>query len=261
MGAAPDPRKKMYATQLDKSLRQALAQKIAREFPRIGGERIQLACADMLLEVFAEHVRPAQNLHHGQLLWLGVAVDDPPGRNKPLRQCTMAPLVLDLSTSEDVEAVMARRPSAERLRRRCVRLCRQAFEQGGLLSNCDLAMMLHAEDSRIATVLSEYEDRTGTVVPRRATVHDVGTGQTHKRIICLKRYGEGKSAPEVARETFHSLEAVDRYLGQYDRVRHCRLQGMDENQTAYTLNCSLGLVRQYLAIDRELETAAGGNGG
>ena len=53
----------------------------------------------------------------------------------------------------------------------------------------------------------------------------------------------------VARETYHSLEAVDRYLGQYDRVRHCRLQGLTPEQTAHTLACCLGLVREYLAID------------
>lgn len=255
MGAALDFKKKKYATQLDKSLRQALATTIGREFPRIGGERIQLACADLLLEVFANHVRPAEHVHHGQILWLGVAVDDPPGRNKPLSQCAQVPLVLDLSTAQDVEAVIRRRPPEERLLQRCRRLCQQAYQQGGLLSNCDLAMMLHVADSQIASVLGKYEDESGKVVPRRATVHDVGTGQTHKRIICRKRYLEGKPAPEVARETYHSLEAVDRYLGQYDRVRHCRLQGMDESQTAYTLGCSLGLVRQYLEIDRELEEA------
>ena len=53
----------------------------------------------------------------------------------------------------------------------------------------------------------------------------------------------------MARETYHSLEAVDRYLGQYDRVRHCRLQGLTPEQTAHTLACSLGLVPRDLAID------------
>ena len=31
---------------------------------------------------------------------------------------------------------------------------------------------------------------------------------------------------EVARETYHSLEAVDRYLAAYDGLRHCRLAGV-----------------------------------
>jgi hypothetical protein len=261
MGAAVDPLRKRFVTQLDKTLRQALAQRIGQEFPRLGGERIRLLCADMLLEVFAAHVRPAQHLQHGQLLWLAVAVDDPPARHKPLTATRLLPVVLDLSTAEDVQALLRREPAGERLLARCRRLCRQAYAQGGLLSNCDLAMMLHVRDGAIANLLSQYEDKTKTVVPRRATVHDVGTGLTHKRLICRKRYLEGKDAAQVGRETYHSLEAVDRYLGQYDRVRHCRKQGLDEAQTAFTLHCGRGLVRQYLAIDEELEKEAAGKTG
>lgn len=58
---------------------------------------------------------------------------------------------------------------------------------------------------------------------------------------------------QVARETYHSLEAVDRYLGMFDRIRHCRQQNMQSGQIAYILNCSPALVHEYLAIDRELE--------
>jgi hypothetical protein len=91
-------------------------------------------------------------------------------------------------------------------------LCQRAYEQGGLLSNCDLAELLQAEDSRIAVLLAQHERDTNTVVPRRATLHDVGTGLTHKRIICWKRYAKGKKPHIVARATNHSIEPVDSYL-------------------------------------------------
>jgi hypothetical protein len=132
-------------------------------------------------------------------------------------------------------------------------LCQQAYAQGALLSNCDLAELLGRSDAVIANVLVAHETQTGKLVPRRATLHDVGTGLTHKRIICWKRYAEGKPADVVAKETYHSLEGVDRYLGQFDRVRHCRQQGMSPEKTAFTLNCGVALVNEYLAIDRELE--------
>jgi DNA-binding CsgD family transcriptional regulator len=135
-----------------------------------------------------------------------------------------------------------------------VRLSQQAYEQGGLLSNCDLAELLNTSDAAVAQVLAEHERATGKIVPRRATLHDVVTGLTHKRIICHKRFVEGKEPHLIAQETYHSLEAVDRYLGQYDRVRHCRLQGMTDQEIAAALNCSLSLVNEYLCIDQELET-------
>ena len=45
-----------------------------------------------------------------------------------------------------------------------------------------------------ALLLAEHERTTHTVVPRRATLHDVGTGLTHKRIICWKREDSGDSS-------------------------------------------------------------------
>ncbi len=112
---------------------------------------------------------------------------------------------------------------------------------------------MNLNDSRVASVLTTHERETGKLVPRRATLHDVGTGLTHKRIICYKRYFEGKTSDVIAQETYHSMEAVDRYLGQFDRVRHCRQQGMTPERTAFILRCSVALVNEYLAIDKELE--------
>lgn len=57
----------------------------------------------------------------------------------------------------------------------------------------------------------------------------------------------------MARETYHSIEAVDRYLGRYDRVRHCKVQGMTPEEPAHTLDCGLSLVKEYLDIDQEPE--------
>jgi len=50
------------------------------------------------------------------------------------------------------------------------------------------------------------------------------------------------------------VEAVDRYLGQFDRVRHCLMQKMTTAETAFTLNCSRRLVEEYARIDRELRS-------
>jgi hypothetical protein len=171
---------------------------------------------------------------------------------------TLVPVVLDLSTPEDIQARLDRKSATERLRTRAVRLCEQAHRQGAVLSNSDLSELLGVASSSIGSVLAAHERETGRLVPRRATLHDVGTALTHKRIICWKRYAEGKPADLVARETYHSLEAVDRYLGQFDRVRHCRAEGMSPEKTAFTLNCGVRLVNEYLAIDRDLR--AGGQG-
>lgn len=249
----PDYVKKKYAPFLDKTLENAIASRIATEFPRIGGPRIQRLCAEMILEIVNDHVRSIDTIKTWQILWPAISVDDPPSRGKSTRNTRLVPVVLDVITAEDIEGILARRPRSEILSSRCLRLTHQAFEQGALLSGCDLALLLGANESLVSKALTTHERTTGSVVPRRATVHDVGTGMTHKRVICLKRHLHGKPSHQVAQETYHSIEAVDRYLGDYDRVRHCRLEGLSLHDTAFAMQKSIDLVRQYLAIDDEIE--------
>jgi hypothetical protein len=256
MGNQPDPVKKKYAPFLDKTLENAVAACIGREFPRIGGSRIRELCARMLLNVVDAHRPRREHVAHGQVVWMAVPLDQPPHRYQRIADLPLVPVVLDLSTPQDVQRRLDRKPLPELLLEKAVRLCQQAHAQGGLLSNCDLAELLAHADSRISHLLAQHERTTGQLVPRRATLHDVGTALTHKRIICYKRFAEGKEPHLVARETWHSLEAVDHYLGQYDRVRCCRQQGLTPEQTAHLLGCSVALVQEYLRIDDELQTLA-----
>lgn len=232
-----------------KSLRGQLSRVIRQHFPHMGGRRITDLLADMILEVVERHIRPRDSLHHGQLLWLGYDIDDPPSRNKTSENVRLVPVVLDVWNDDDLEAQLDRQPASERLLARCIRLHQQAYEQGALLSNVDLASMLGVSDKRVSALLAAHERERKVVIPRRATLHDVGSGVTHKRIICLKRYVDGKSPEVIARETYHSLTAVDRYLGMFDRVRYCNQQQMPSHEIARVLGCTERLVREYLDID------------
>ena len=192
MSSKPDFIRKKFGPLREKTLRNALAHRIVKEFPRIGGPRICQLCADMILEVISKHMRSQEHLTHGQALWMAVSVNNPPAHRQRIADTELVPVLLDLSTAEDVQQRIDRQPTPERLLHKTLRLCQQAHQQGGLLSNCDLAELLNTSDTAIARVLTGHERLTNTVVPRRATVHDVGTGLTHKRIICWKRYAEGK---------------------------------------------------------------------
>ena len=193
MPGAPDYVRKKFAPMLDRTLRNALAHQIAKQFPRVGGPRIRQLCADMILETLDAHLRPREAMRHGQVLWAAISVDDPPARHKRIADTDLVPVVLDLSTADDILARIERQSPQQRLQSKAVRLCHQAFEQKALLSLCDLAELLCYSPESISLALTAYEQQTGQIVPRRSTVHDVGTGLTHKRIICRKRYLDGKS--------------------------------------------------------------------
>jgi DNA-binding CsgD family transcriptional regulator len=238
---------------LAKTLENALAHRISKEFPRIGGPRICKLCAEMIMEVVNNHIRPRDHVKHGQIVWTAVSKNNPPGMSKKMADTDMVTVVLDASMAEDINSRIERISPNQRRLHKAIRMCRQAYEQGGVLSIYDLAEILSFHDSLISQMLAKYERDTNTLIPRRGTIHDAGNSVSHKRIICYKRYVEGKNADQIARETYHSIEAVDRYLGQFDRIRHCSQQGLNTQEIAHVLNCSVSLVEVYQQIDKELE--------
>ena len=153
MGTRADFVRKKYGPLARKTLPNALAGCLARDFPQLVGERLVRLAAERILEVVFEHIRSREAVKQGQVLWMGIAVEDRPGWRKPLSQLQLVPLLLELVTGEDIDAILQREKSNERLLRRCLRLCWQAHKQGGLLSNCDLAVLLGSHDTQVARVL------------------------------------------------------------------------------------------------------------
>jgi len=236
----------------DKNIINCLSQCLHEQFPRIGGPRIRTLCAEMIMETVESHLVPKEHVSHGKVVWMAIAEDDPPKRYRTTAETRMVPVILDLSTDADIESRIDRVNPRDRFLAKSVRLCRQAYEQGGLLSNSDLAELLFKDSSTIGKLIAGYERENNCVVPRRATIHDVGTGVTHKRIICRKRYIDGKPTHIIAKETCHTAESVDRYLGMFSRVRQCRKEGLSKHQICFTLNCGKKLVQEYFDIDDEI---------
>ena len=240
---------KKFAPQMRRNLKNILIQRIYEAFPRIGGKEIQELCAGLILETVEENTAQRETLTHGQILWAAVDKDSYPARKSD----RLKTVILNLSTTDDIEGIIKRKKRPEITTDKCIRLCREAYNQGALLSNSDLSLLLSISDSRACTLITEWERKNNQIIPRRTTLQDMGSGQTHKRIICWKYYAEGKSSQQVAEETYHSLEAVDRYLGQFDRVRHLREKEMSMAESAMALGCGVNLVAQYWEIDNLLK--------
>jgi Protein of unknown function (DUF1670) len=251
VGKADDVASK-YKPLKERNIVNTLSRCLHEQFPRIGGPRIRALCAEMILETLEQNLIQKNRLSHGQIVWNAIAQDDPPRRHKEANETKTVPVILSLTTPEDIQSRIDRKSPKERLLSKVLRLCQETFEQGGLLSNSDLSELLLKDSSALGSMIAAYERENGCVIPRRATIHDVGTGVTHKRIICRKRFVDGKPSHIIAKETCHTRESVDRYLGMFSRVKQCRSEGLSQQQTAFTLSCSLNLVREYFDIDDEI---------
>jgi hypothetical protein len=251
MNKRPSTRRQSYDATERKTFRSSLCHLLQSEFPGVFGPavtRLLSECIDQLYERFHP---PGARFRAGQCLWIAVAVDDFPTRNKRIEQTRLVPVVLDLVTSDDVEDAVAGSVRAHTRPKKIVRLFRQAHAQGGVLTEADVSLLLHLPINTVSRVVLKHERETGQTIPRRGTIHDLGRSVTHKRIICYKRLVEKKTTSQVAEETFHSPEDVEYYVQSLRRVLLCQRIGMKEEDIAAATGRSLSLVREYLELIRD----------
>ena len=245
-------RETQYRPQTGKTLRAALRNFIGREFPRLGGPWVVEMFVDKLLQFVDRYQIDREKLQPGQVLWPAIALDESPGYRKPTYAMRQVPVVLTVVDQPDITDLRQGVAWTQMLQRNLVRAMHDAYAQGGVLTTGDLSLLFHHSHSRVAELIRQHEHETGEVVPRRGNVHDIGRTLTHKRIICRKAYLEGKTTPAIARETYHSPEAVDRYLLDFARVYFATVQrGMSVADTVFAVQRPRYLVQEYVALIKE----------
>ncbi len=250
-------REVQYRPQAAKTLRQSLIRFITREFPRLGGPWVIELFVDKLLELVDAYRFARDRLKPGQTVWQAVAVDERPGYRKPMTRTRQVPVVITVVNQDDIADLRNNVKRTELMKRALVRAANDAYAQGGVLTCTDLSVLFHLGHSRIAELIREYEAETGEVVPRRGNIHDMGRTVSHKRIICRKAYLEGKPTHVIARETFHSPEAADRYVLNLARVHFAVVQrGMTPEEAAFAIQLPVSIVQEYVKLIKEFDLDA-----
>jgi Protein of unknown function (DUF1670) len=253
MKQSPPTYTQTYDASKRKTFRSALCHLLQTEFPGVFGPAVTRLFADKIDALYERFHPPRSRLRVGQVFWAGVAVDDPPRRDKRIEDTRLVPIILDLVTPEDIDNTRHCKRRMEIRRDKILRLFRQAYEQQAVLSHADVSLLLHVGPNTISqTVLAEQE-ATGLPVPCRGTIHDMGRSVSHKAIICYKRLVEKKSTSEVAQETFHSPDEVEYYVQTLRRIQLCRDSGMALEDIALATHHSKALVREYLDLIEEFK--------
>jgi hypothetical protein len=201
------------------------------------------------LQQMAEGKTPPDEhyLRYGQLVWMAVPVDELPAKGKSIIKTRMKPVVLTYLASEDIETIRNGFTSRQLRINRMVRWCDEAYDQGALLTQLDLAVLLNVCDAVVSDYVNEYQGASGRILPTRGNIHDLSGAITHKREI-IALYLQGFLTPTIARKTRHSKEAVDRYIRDYENVKLVRAATNDPDKISQITHLSKRVVRQYLDL-------------
>lgn len=180
----------------------------------------------------------------GQVVYNAVAAHEPAG--KKLAECAMVPVVLDYVTPEDW--TLAHRDNAQALKwARLARLAVQAKNQGAVLTQPDLALLLGLSTKAVQTLCQRHPN---VVLPTRGLMADMGPALSHADKI-IRLYMDGYTETEIVRRTGHTYDSVERYLLDFAKVVYLTEQGLPLPAVRKVLGFSRRLVEKYLALYRE----------
>jgi len=237
----------------DKSLQQHLLYRFLNNYGYDKGEVTALAIINDILQLIDHFFLVSSiddDLHHinyGQLVWMAVPIDEFPQRSKSIARTRLKPVVLSFINDEDISHIAHGFDSKSLRKNRLKRWVDQAFDQGALLTQLDLAVLLGVCDTVVSQYVQEIQ-KEGHLLPTRGNIHDLSGAITHKREI-ITLYLQGYLTPDIALKTNHSKEAVDRYIKDYQRVEILWQHDIkDPDKISHLARLSKRVVQQYIDL-------------
>ena len=131
-----------------------------------------------------------------------------------------------------------------------MRIVKAAAQQGGLRTLAEVSLILNRPYETVRDSAQAWEDAHDELLPFKGLKMDQGSRPTHKGQI-VRLYKQGKEPPDIARETEHSLNSVERYLKDYERVKLLLRDGRNADQISQLIDRGKRVVLEYIVIARE----------
>jgi hypothetical protein len=122
-----------------------------------------------------------------------------------------------------------------------------------LLSQAELALLLNCSTSTVGRYIQEHFEQTSELSPIKGYVLDPGRHPTHKGRI-LRLYEQGMAPPDIARATYHSLEAANRYISDCERVKVLLSKELTVKEIGHAIGRGEQTVLEYHTIVLELHS-------
>lgn len=235
---------KQYSSATQRLLKPQIEHFFATQFPKLFGPVIREHLAEALLELFSQQVRTVDQLEPGQILWN--AVDIATRADAPNRR--FVPVVLTMVSEQDIQNRTQGMGITQMRGQATARILREAYQQGALLSMRDISLLCWHPTSRPSEWRKQYEQTHQCELPHPGNLQDMGSCITHKEQIVYKAMVQHKDPTQVAKESNHSQQAVDRYLKDFHRVQTVYNHNSDPNYISLVTNISKSVVNQYINL-------------
>ena len=229
-----------------RSLKSLLIYKFLHEYGYEKGRIVVEAIVNDIINLIEKFYLSPEKITFGQMLWLSADKDELHRQGKTIRDTKMVPIKLTIVNESDLSCWGNGSNPTEIKKRKIIRWIKEAYSQGAALTQLEASFILGLSSKTLCRYLKEYTNLTGEILPTRGNVQDIERGVTHKKKI-IEHYLQGMFTPEIAKRTYHSKEAVDRYINDFEKVKTLALRFEKEELPALT-RMSESLIEEYLKL-------------
>ena len=255
-------RERNFGPLQDKTLANMLCHLFVTEFGYQNKVLFAEAMIQRILETIDAFVKPRSALKPGQMVWMAVIHDGHKHTLKSMKETPQVPVILDLVSADDLQALANGTSFPDIRRRRYARLLDQALAQGGVLAQTDLAALTLTSEEVVRRDIIQVQQAEKRRLPHRGSVQDIGPTLSHK-VEVARLLEAGYLEPEICRmlHPVHDLRSVERYALHYKNVLKLLDHGFAPSEISSILSLSMRLVNDYIQIIKEHHPAIlSGNG-
>lgn len=247
--SAPVMARREYKRMKGKNLKHILVDRFLNHYGYDKGAVTASAIVEDLLALVEQYYRYTDNsfLKQGQMVWPAVPTDEYPKKGKTMAQTQLKPVVLDIISDSDIEDMQQPIHHREIRLKKIERWTQQAFDQGAVLSQLDLAVLLTTSSNTAGDYVREYQSLYNRALPTRGNIQLIGGGQTHKKEI-IALHLTGYLVPIICKKTNHSREAVERYIRDFESVRLLSTKFDEVDVISRIIRLTPSVVKQYLDL-------------
>ena len=260
-------RRDHFASIEKRNFRAALIRLLETEYKILGSRRVLEALVDDI-EVLEHEYFPRQGrVEAGIIAWVTTKKTvKKPSYGKKTEDYETVMVYLPLVTQSDVDRrvfvkagtrnsnyMVNRERDVETL----ARLVKSAWEQDGMLSQAELCVLMNRSLTTMRKYVAEYEAKhPEDPLPLKGYILDQGSRPTHKALI-LNLYEQGLDPTDIALRTNHGLDAVDRYIKAYERVKGLYKKGLSTAEIQKATGLSKKVMTAYLSIAKHFHPDKG----
>jgi len=253
-------RQDRYESVQKRGFRAALIRLLETEYKLIGSHRVLATLADDIEQLQREYFPPQSRIEAGTMVWVTTKKTvKKPSWGKKTEDYESVMVYLPLWTHEDLDSLVFIRAGTrnsnyminrDRDISRMIRLINSTWDQDGMLSQAEVCVLLNRSLTTVMKYVAEYQaNHPDEVLHLKGYMLDQGSRPTHKRII-VNLYEQGVDPTDISQRTTHSLDAVDRYIKDYERVKGLYKKRMDSAEIQKMTGMKAKVVNAYLTLSK-----------